>query len=226
MSFKVFAHQINPNELPIPSTTDHSFECPLCEKYVEPKNVHSVYHRNLRSFDKVASIFQCPACKQLYFVDFIRNSAGNISVLNQYPYPKKQFTFSPELTKLSPQFVKIYNQALQSEAYKLDELSGIGYRKALEFLIKDYLISQATDKNEQEKIRKENLSQAVNRLDESLKALALTSTWLGNDPAHYVQKYEDKSLEDLKRFLKSVIAGISYKLVHQEAQAFIAQNKK
>ena len=36
-------------------------------------------------------------------------------------------------------FLTIYNQSLSAEDNNLDQIAGIGYRKALEFLIKDYL---------------------------------------------------------------------------------------
>lgn len=39
--------------------------------------------------------------------------------------------------QVSPQFVEIYNQAKAAESFQLDQITGLGLRKALEFLIKD-----------------------------------------------------------------------------------------
>jgi hypothetical protein len=36
---------------------------------------------------------------------------------------------------VSPTFVEIYNQSLAAEAMRLSQLTGIGLRKALEFLV-------------------------------------------------------------------------------------------
>ena len=225
--FDVEATDVNQRKNQLKFELDHPFECPHCNKGIEPREIRSVFSSKNSIFYLLISIFQCPVCKSFFFTEFLMNSDRNSSsLLHQYPYPKQQTTFSPEITQLSPQFVKIYNQALQSEAYELDELSGVGYRKALEFLVKDYLISQTADGKEQENIRNELLSASIKRLEDDLRPLAVATSWLGNDPAHYVQKYDDKSLENLKRYLASVIAGISYKLIFQESQAFIDQNKK
>ena len=44
--------------------------------------------------------------------------------------------------------VRIYNQALAAEALNLDQLSGMGPHKALEFLIKDFIVNQSSDNEE------------------------------------------------------------------------------
>ena len=42
-------------------------------------------------------------------------------------------------------FVETYSQAIFAEENSLNQLIGIGIRKSLEFLIKDFLISQNGD---------------------------------------------------------------------------------
>lgn len=54
-------------------------------------------------------------------------------------YPK-DIVFSDIINEISPGFVKIYNQAHEAEIRLLDDIVGGGYRKALEFLIKDICI--------------------------------------------------------------------------------------
>ena len=68
------------------------------------------------------------------------------------PVNFKERDFDDKLKKVSPQFVKIYNQALKAEEYSLDEIAGLGYRKALEFLIKDFAIYNNPDKAEEIKL--------------------------------------------------------------------------
>lgn len=70
-------------------------------------------------------------------------------------------TFDENITKLSPQFDKIYNQALAAESSGLDEIAGLGYRKALEFIVKDFAIYKHPDKTEE--IKKLPLSQCINK---------------------------------------------------------------
>ena len=103
---------------------------------------------------------------------------------------------------LSPTFVEIYNQSAAAEAFGLTEIDGIGLRKALEFLVKDFAISQHPDKKESiEKIFLSNCIKAYIE-DPNVQACAELATWLGNDEAHYVRKWEDKDIADLKRLIK------------------------
>ncbi|HBE44664.1 MAG TPA: hypothetical protein DDW17_04220 [Deltaproteobacteria bacterium] len=62
---------------------------------------------------------------------------------------------SPEIQKLSPNFFSIYKQALATEALNLTQMTGLGLRKALEFLVKDYAISKYP--NDEEIIKKKYL---------------------------------------------------------------------
>ena len=76
----------------------------------------------------------------------------------------------------------------------------MGYRKALEFLIKDYLISLHLDKEEE--FRKAALGNCINKIDNSsIKELARRATWLGNDETHYIRKWEDRDIHDLKNLI-------------------------
>ena len=54
-------------------------------------------------------------------------------------WPKTR-SFSQTIKDISPTFESNYNQALCAEQMSLDQICGPGYRKALEYLIKDYLL--------------------------------------------------------------------------------------
>lgn len=123
-------------------------------------------------------------------------------------------------------FVKTYNQSSQAECFNLDEIAGIGYRKALEFLVKDYCV--AKNPNDTDKILKEHLGDCINNyiVDERIKSLAKVSTWIGNDETHYVRKFEDKDIKDLKKFINTTVYFILYNLNVDEANNIInAQTK-
>lgn len=69
-----------------------------------------------------------------------------------YPEFQKVDKYSNELIKtFSLKFIEIYNQALKAEAIELNEISEMGFRKALEFLIKDYVILRKPDKAENQR---------------------------------------------------------------------------
>lgn len=98
--------------------------------------------------------------------------------------------FSNTITEISPSFDKIYNEAYKAEQQDLEEICGVGYRKALEFLIKDYLISKG-EENE-ETIKNAPLGQCIQNYvnDDRIKKVAKRAAWLGNDETHYVRKWE------------------------------------
>lgn len=125
--------------------------CPCCSTAYSSNPSFSGFFENALGTIHLYSLFFCPACEDAFLVtyDFIddidRNKCvGNIAV--QYPFPNNTTSFSNKLSELSPKFVEIYHQAEQAENAGLSELCGIGYRKAIEFLVKDYAIAQHPDK--------------------------------------------------------------------------------
>ena len=69
--------------------------------------------------------------------------------------------FPKLIQKLSPDFCEIYNQAYIAQQQGSTKISGIGYRKALEFLVKDYVIF--LNPNESVNIKSFNLSSCISK---------------------------------------------------------------
>jgi hypothetical protein len=123
---------------------------------------------------------------------------------------------------LSPMFVKIYSQALTGEAHGLDHLTGIGLRKALEFLIKDFAIAEYPAKKPDIVVR--NISSCLSEFidDVNIKECARRAVWLGNDEAHYERKWADKDVDDLKRLIRLSMNWIENVL---ETRKYLAEMK-
>jgi Domain of unknown function (DUF4145) len=105
------------------------------------------------------------------------------------------------IQELSPSFVNIYSQALEAEEAGLNEVCGPALRRALEFLVKDYLIqnnmaSEAT-------IKATALGTCIHNYvsDSNVKICADRATWLGNDAAHYDRKYSTHDITHLKELI-------------------------
>jgi len=126
-------------------------------------------------------------------------------------------TFEEGISALSPQFVKIYNQALAAECAKLDEIAGLGYRKSLEFLIKDFCIH--LHPNDEEKIKSMLLAKCIATYvdNDMIKTLAERSAWLGNDEAHYIRKHTDRDVNDMKAFIKAMVYFVGMVLITEDA---------
>jgi len=74
----------------------------------------------------------------------------------------------------------------------------VGYRKSLEFLVKDYCILKQPGAAEE--IKKTLLGQCIGTWveDPKVKECAKRAAWLGNDETHYLRKWESKDINDLK----------------------------
>ena len=124
------------------------------------------------------------------------------------------------IQKLSPDFCEIHNQAYIAQQQGLTKISGIGYRKALEFLVKDYVIF--LNPNESVNIKSLNLSSCISKYIESsqIKSLATAATWIGNDETHYIKKNLDYNIEDMLVFIDVMVSFINTELVILDAQKF------
>ncbi|QAS52820.1 DUF4145 domain-containing protein [Halobacillus litoralis] len=168
--------------------------CPVCHKSVTPE-----IHYSLSYGQESQILFRCPNnnCNNFFIGKFIGNDLIGIG-----PKEYKGREFESDIEELSPLFTNIYNQALKAEADNLDQIAGLGYRKSLEFLIKDYLIKHL--EKDEEKTRKKPLSQCLNQdvENDSLKDIANRASWIGNDEAHYTRKWVDKDVTDLKNLIE------------------------
>lgn len=95
----------------------------------------------------------------------------------------------------------------------------MGYRKALEFLVKDYAIYRVPD--DEETIKALPLAKCIDKyIDNSrIKSLTQRSAWLGNDETHYVRSHQDRSYLDIKKFLHAIETFISADLAVDDAES-------
>lgn len=134
------------------------------------------------------------------------------------PYKNKPQKFSEAIRVLSPGFVETYAQAETAEAQQLNAICGSGYRKALEYLVKDYLC--VNDPDNEELIRSEFLSKSIKRIsDPRIKTLAERSAWIGNDETHYVRKHDELNFADMKKFIKAIMYYIESELAFKDAES-------
>jgi hypothetical protein len=112
------------------------------------------------------------------------------------------------IQKISPDFVSVYREAEEAELRNLRLVCGPGYRKALEFLIKDYVIKLNSDKADE--IKKLNLGNCIADFvkNDKINKVAARAVWLGNDETHYLRKWEGKDLQDLKSLIALTVHWI------------------
>lgn len=203
--------------MPIFSFNDSRYEvdkipndCPYCHKTIRADWIEGHYGTS----GHLEIIFVCPNqnCNRTFIgtylydngdekYEFLSTNIGNL----------KQKEFPEEIERISPDFIKIYNEAFFAEQNELFEICGVGFRKALEFLIKDYSI--LTYPNKEEEIKTIFLGKCIEQFvnDEKIKRVAKRAVWLGNDETHYVRKWDDKNLKDLKILIDLTVHWLGMK---------------
>lgn len=201
-------------------------ECPVCHTSVSPRLRIAVFSGLPNTPESSLQIsFQCTkqSCQHLFIGTYQhRYDTGNTTTHNYYvlvgtaPTTPEEAAFSALVEEISPVFVNIYNQALAAEAMGLDQVSGMGLRKALEFLVKDFVVDQNSDKDQE--VRAMPLGRCINQYvdDPNVKACAKRAIWLGNDETHYTRKWEDKDIDDLKVLTRLTVNWIENVLLTQQ----------
>ncbi|BCI60595.1 hypothetical protein C12CBH8_12340 [Solibaculum mannosilyticum] len=188
--------------------------CPRCHTAVQPDILASFYHVKNNYKILVLDLF-CSFCENFfttfYSIDDIDNVAYHICPAEVLP-----MKFEKSIESLSPSFCSIMQQANEAEQMQLLEICGLGYRKALEFLVKDYFIHK--NPNDAEKIKLEPLGKCIKRIeDERVKILAERATWIGNDESHYIKKHDNLDISSMKKFIHALLRYIESELTFEEA---------
>lgn len=201
-------------------------ECPLCHKSILPKCLHLI-SAPITEYDSIsnecaAGLFRCPSCNSVFFAHFTgRNDYLNEAAFElDYACPEKHKNiakFSSYISDISPCFVKTFNQSNIAESMNLHEIAGIGYRKAIEYLIKDFCAYMFPDKTNDIKSDNKLSNVIANRIPDKpefidIKDMAKSSWILGCDFVHYDKKYIDYNIEDLKACIDLTVTAIEFYL--------------
>ncbi len=196
--------------------------CPICHHVITPRVLLAVFKRP-SSAGKLQVVLQCTrtVCDSIFLSYYSTplQMWGGYKFERSVPLTPQEEPFSKEIIQLSPLFVAIYNQSLAAEAANLEHLTGIGLRKALEFLIKDLAIQEHP--NDQTAIQSTPLGACIEKFidDGNVKECAKRAAWLGNDETHYVRKWTNKDANDLKALIGLTIQWIKNLLLTRKYMA-------
>lgn len=184
-------------------------ECPLCHTAIVPVKVGQGFQVDVR----LELFFRCVNWKCLrsfvgiYQLDRARSipGASYFELRTLVPNRPVSKQVVDAISEISPDYVRIWGQAQQAEAQGLDDIAGPGYRKALEFLVKDYAISLQEDNEAKEEIKKIQLGGVIAKYlsGDKLPVVSARAAWLGNDQTHYEKRWVGKDLQDLKRLINA-----------------------
>lgn len=223
-------------DIPIPMPT----ECPCCNKtmasdltpIIAVNNLlpsDSAENSNEKNFKVVSkcntvSVYRCTSCNSLFSIWSKHNAEMNenqeiewsCEVQNMYPFNTNVTCFSNEIIDLSSEFVSVYNQAEIAEAQNLNKICGMGYRRALEFLVDAYIRKIKPTETIAPNLE---LGKKINNYidDSKIKTLAKKSAWLGNDATHIVNNHPNRTVADMKRFIKAMTTMIDAEFAFEDA---------
>lgn len=195
--------------------------CPMCHSSGHPHFEGGYIISNYEGTSGVHLfvILYCTICKKHFLVKYF-GVAGHFKLEYALPSNPQAEMFDEIINQISPQFSVIYNQSKQAEELGLTELVGIGYRKSLEYLVKDYLIQ--IQHEPEEIIKTLLLGKCIDKIaDSKLQTLARGATWLGNDETHYEKRYPDYGVEYIKLFIKTLVEFIVGDNAFKQAQELI-----
>ena len=185
--------------------------CPHCHHAILPTFIAATLDRQTDHPNRVLDIaFRCTRlqCSRLFISTYKRNINRQYFFQKSVPLNYLPPALPKEVKEVSPDFEIILGQAGRAEADGLDQIAGVGYRKALEFLIKDFCVSK--HQNKDNAIKKAPLGQVIDNYIDApkIKELAKRAVWLGNDETHYVRKWENKDINHLKSLIHLTTAFI------------------
>ncbi len=187
--------------------------CPFCLENTHPTFLYG--HFNDDDATMFTAVFQ-DSCGGIFLgVYFIDENTGETSLEGVAPNNYRATDLPSDVQKLSPDFKEVFGQSEHAESLGLNRICGMGYRKAAEFLIKDYCVHLNPDAKD--KIFEESLSQTIKRIDDPrINNLSSKCRILGNDEVHTVIRYEE-NLEQFKSFLLSLVYIVQADLASEKA---------
>lgn len=192
---------------------DKPLYCPICHL---PQAGELTGNRKLWQFDNTryygTVMYRCTNCGKYYLVTYDIDTDKRTGDFGAF-YPTLSVSYENEtLQSISPSFINVYNQALTSEYAGNVELAAIGYRKAVEVLIKDFAIKFL--KKPEEEVISKTLYSAISEYcqdDFTIKSADVVRI-LGNDYTHYERKYPEMDFQILKSYLNMFTELIERKI--------------
>ena len=158
----------------------------------------------------------CTHCEQSFLALYeISVDKSSLNYLGCYPAPSGT-ELHAGLSQLSPRFAAMHKQSERAELDGLHEIAAIGYRTALEILVKDFAINEL--KLDPKDVARKKLAAAIGSYlhQENLVKTADVVRLLGNDFTHYQREYPEHDFTVLKRYYKIFIdlVATQYDIMH------------
>lgn len=177
--------------------------CPYCGVHTDATQVSAGYFSLSNERRALVVSNKCTRCKSCFLAVYIRE--GDCLTLNAIIPIADNDIVHDGLKTVSPDFERIHQQAYRAEMRGDFDIAAIGYRAALEILVKDFAIKVL--KQDETEVASKKLSRAIEEYSGSVELLETSDVvrMLGNDFAHYRREHEDLGFETLKHYYNLTI---------------------
>ena len=221
--------------------TDHFLvksenECPHCHYGIDLsldscRNYHDIADEWQSEFT-IFAIHSCPHCLKGFIVEHkmkIERYKGGRSIKEtnhiQHPITPKDFKVDERVQRISTRFCDIYKQSLQAKEYNLTEIYGMGLRKSMECLVKDYAVY--TEQDSEEIVSQKTLAECISCYiqNSDIKTLATSCRKIGNNETHWKNENDISDIHLMEQVMECIVTFIANKVTVLDAQNYNKTHK-
>jgi len=116
--------------------------CPHCHHHVYPRRLDAC--ATVPDGTRVDFAFQCarPECRRIFVGRYVPGPDGELDLDAVSPATARRESIPPEVEAFSAGFVETFGQANDAEARGHTRLAALGYRAALDRLVREYLMRE------------------------------------------------------------------------------------
>lgn len=199
-------------------------KCPICHYGIDMSmdnylNYHDI-HDDSKSFN-IISVHSCPHCHNGFVIMHHMKAQKNGCIeksQSAYPTTASNLQIDEDIRQISSDFYEIYNQCLIAKNDGLNQLYGMGFRKALEKLVTDFAINQ--NENDTDKILGMSLHNRIETYfkDSDAKTALMACKWLGNNETHYENCNDEQDLQLFEDLIEDTLYYIHREIRHKKAE--------
>lgn len=163
---------------------------------------------------------KCTHCAKHFVALYVHSKdPQTLSYLSCFPLPSGT-ALHPGLASMSPRFVELHTQAEKAELSGLLDIAAMGYRAAIEVLVKDF--AKVELNIPEGEVEQKKLAAAISTYlkEESLINTADVVRILGNDYAHYKRSFPEHDFTILKHYYDIFVrlVTVQYEIRHPPVQ--------
>lgn len=182
--------------------------CPYCGAFIEPQPVSHAKLPYDTCKNTLFVSFSCPACLKRFIGSYVLagDDAEYICIIPVANEERLAECFGV----ISERFVSIHQQAFRAEARDDIQLAIVGYRTALEILLKDYVIKLLHESDAE--VRNKGLRKTIeDYTPQDVAAAADVVRIIGDDYTHYVNGHPEIAFGEFKSYYSMVLSYIEYR---------------